>query len=168
MGPSPLDRVAAVQAEVELILKTDFSGPALADMAAKLGHMVTDMARTGGDRGDPMREVFARVGDRWSLLLMLVLRTGRLRHAILRRLVGAVSAEGAISQRMLTLRLRGLERDGLIARSITPSVPPRVDYTLTPLGLDLLIEVERLMDWVRTHNLAIRTARAAFDAAEKA
>ena len=124
------------------------------------------MQRYGRDRSDPMREIPARIGDRWSLLLLLLLRIGSFRHATLKRLVAATSAEGEISQRMLTLRLRTLERDGLIDRKVTPSVPPRVDYSITALGLSLLDRVEALMDWVREHNALIRASRTRFDALE--
>lgn len=162
--PRALD---AVLAEIGRILKVDFKGEALVAAIQPLADLAADQARNGGDRSDPMREVFARVGDRWSLLLLLILRGGTFRHATLRRLVGVLSWEGAISQRMLTLRLRSLERDGLIGRTITPTVPPRVDYAITPLGEGLLTEVERLMDWVRAHNAAIRAARVKFDEAEE-
>ncbi|MDF7776085.1 helix-turn-helix domain-containing protein [Sphingomonas sp. AOB5] len=126
--------------------------------------LVGDMELHGRDRSDPMREIPARIGDRWSLLLLLLLRIGSFRHATLKRLVAATSAEGEISQRMLTLRLRTLERDGLIDRTVTPSIPPRVDYAITGLGLSLLERVESLMDWVRENNPAIRASRDRFDA----
>lgn len=132
-----------------------------------LGALIADMAVHGRDRADPMREIFARVGDRWSLLLLLLLRVASFRHAGLRRVVSAVSAEGAISQRILTLRLRTLERDGLISRTVTPTVPPRVDYDITPLGRDLLTELDRLMAWVRSNNARVRESRARYDAAEQ-
>lgn len=164
-GPDP-GSDAKRHAEIRRILKSDFAGEALEAAWRPLSALAADQARHGGDRTDPMREVFARVGDRWSLLLLLVLRAGAFRHATLRRLVSLLSWEGAISQRMLTLRLRSLERDGLIDRTITPSVPPRVDYAITPMGAGLLGQVEQLMDWVRQHNAAIRDARLAFDARE--
>ena len=133
----------------------------------ELGALIADMAIHGRDRTDPMREIFARVGDRWSVLLLLLLRVASFRHAGLRRVVSAVSHEGAISQRILTLRLRTLERDGLIRRTVTPTVPPRVDYDITPLGLDLLAQLDQLMAWVRVNNAAVRDSRARFDAAEQ-
>jgi DNA-binding HxlR family transcriptional regulator len=120
------------------------------------------MGLDGARREDPMREIFARLGDKWSMLLMLLLRTGTFRHSVLKRLVNAMGADDEISQRVLTLRLRSLERDGLVARTVTDSVPPRVDYALTPLGHGLLGEVDSLMGWVRRHNDAIRAAQAAF------
>jgi DNA-binding HxlR family transcriptional regulator len=130
---------------------------------AQLGAMVRSMAADGVRREDPMREVFARIGDKWSMLLLLLLRTGNYRHAVLRRLVSAVGSEGHISQRMLTLRLRALERDGLIARRTTATQPPGVEYGLTELGSDLLQHVDVVMQWVRMHMVEIRRARQEFD-----
>lgn len=134
-------------------------------VVADLAHLLADMRANGGGRDEPMREIFARLGDRWSVLILILLKTTPLRHAALRRLIAATSAEGAISQRMLTLRLRGLERDGLVARTIEPSVPPRVTYALTDLGRDLFSRIDALMDWVRGHNAHIRAARDRFDTA---
>jgi DNA-binding HxlR family transcriptional regulator len=133
---------------------------------AQLGAMVRNMAADGVLREDPMREVFARIGDKWSTLLLLLLRTGNYRHAVLRRLVSAVGSEGRISQRMLTLRLRALERDGLIARRVISRQPPGVEYGLTELGAGLLQQVDIMMQWVRTHNAQIRRARLEFEAAD--
>jgi DNA-binding HxlR family transcriptional regulator len=112
-----------------------------------------------------MREVFARLGDKRSALLMHLLRTGNDRHALLRRLVGAVGIEAHISQRMLTLRLRSLERDGLIARRMIETHPPGVEYVLTPLGHALTERLEHLMQWIREHQQKIRDAREQFDQA---
>jgi DNA-binding HxlR family transcriptional regulator len=134
----------------------------------QLGAMVRSMAADGARHEDPMREVFARIGDKWSMLLLLLLRTGNYRHAVLRRLVSAVGSEGRISQRMLTLRLRALERDGLIARRTISTQPPGVEYGLTDLGAGLLREVDTLMQWVRSHLEEIRSARAAFEASDAA
>ena len=77
-------------------------------------------------------DVLARVGDKWSVLVVTRLGPGPMRFNELRRSIGG------ISQRMLTLTLRGLERDGLVTRTVFPTIPPRVDYALTPLGRDLL------------------------------
>jgi len=137
---------------------------------AQLGAMVRNMAADGVRREEPMREVFARIGDKWStlllLLLLLLLRTGNYRHAVLRRLVGAVGSEGRISQRMLTLRLRALERDGLIARRTISTQPPGVEYGLTELGSGLLQQIDIMMQWVRTHIAEIRRARQEFEASD--
>src|SRR5713226_6340535 len=105
------------------------------------------------------REVLNRVGDKWSIYIVGYLRDGPLRFNELRR-----SIEG-ISQRMLTLTLRGLERDGLVTRTIFPTIPPRVDYELTDLGRTLLKPVNGLGLWARQNRAAIADARRRFDAA---
>jgi len=110
-----------------------------------------------------MREICARIGDKWSSLLLHLLRTGSYRHAVLRRLVSTVGAEGRISQRMLTLRLRTLERDGLIERRVISTThPPGVEYALTDLGRSLTIQIEQLMQWIREHMQQILQARLRF------
>ena len=104
-----------------------------------------------------VNSVLARVGDKWSVLIIMLLGNGKMRFNELKRMVGG------ISQRMLTLTLRGLERDGLVTRTIFPTIPPRVDYELTPLGQSLLAAVEPLGLWARGHVGAIHTARSKFD-----
>jgi DNA-binding HxlR family transcriptional regulator len=104
-------------------------------------------------------EVLARVGDKWTVLVVSALGDGPKRFNELRR------ALGSISQRMLTLTLRGLERDGLVTRSVFPTVPPRVDYELTKLGHSLLKPVSGLGIWARKNRAAIQEARRRFDAA---
>src|ERR671919_3061228 len=86
-------------------------------------------------------EVLARVGDKWTVLVVSMLGDGPKRFNELRR------ALGSISQRMLNLTLRGLERDGLVTRTVFPTIPPRVDYELTPLGCSLLKTVRGLGEW---------------------
>lgn len=135
--------------------------------ARRLRGLIAHRDRTDFQRDDPVREIVARLGDRWSTLLMFALEAGTMGHATLRRVICAISAEGNISQRMLTLRLRALERDGLVERRVTPTVPPRVDYTLTPMGRDLLTLVFGLVRWIETHNDRILAARAAFEEAQK-
>lgn len=103
-------------------------------------------------------DTLARLGDKWSMLLVLLLRGGTRRFGELRRLIPG------ISQRMLTLTLRNLERDGLVKRTLLPSVPPRVDYELTALGQSLCRALEVLGDWAAAHESEIRSARRAFDA----
>ena len=108
-----------------------------------------------------MSEVLSRVGDKWSVLVIMRLGRGKRRFSELKRMVDGVS------QRMLTLTLRGLERDGLVTRTVTPTIPPRVDYELTPLGRDLLKPVAGLGDWAVKNRTSIQEARARFDAAQK-
>ena len=105
-------------------------------------------------------EVLARVGDKWTVLVVTTLGDGPKRFNELRR------ALGSISQRMLTLTLRGLERDGLVTRTVFPTIPPRVDYELTKLGHSLLAPVSSLGLWARQNRSAIQDARRRFDAAE--
>jgi DNA-binding HxlR family transcriptional regulator len=104
------------------------------------------------------REVLNRVGDKWSVLVIALLGNGPLRFSELKR-----SIEG-ISQRMLTLTLRGLERDGLVTRTMFPTIPPRVDYALTRLGRTLLEPVRALATWAEKHREEIQAARDTFDA----
>ena len=104
-------------------------------------------------------DVLARVGDKWSVLVVTRLGAGSMRFNELRRSIGG------ISQRMLTLTLRGLERDGLVTRTVFPTIPPRVDYALTPLGRDLLEPVSALGDWATRNQAKIARAREKFDGA---
>lgn len=108
-----------------------------------------------------VREVLNRVGDKWSVLIVGLLQQGPLRFSELKRAI-----EG-ISQRMLTLTLRGLERDGLVTRTVFPSIPPRVDYALTPLGETLLEPVLALAAWAGEHREDIQAARDRFDRKER-
>jgi DNA-binding HxlR family transcriptional regulator len=105
-------------------------------------------------------EVLSRVGDKWTVLVVSTLGDGPKRFNELRR------ALGSISQRMLTLTLRGLERDGLVTRTVFPTVPPRVDYELTKLGRSLLDPVSALGLWARKNRPAIQDARTRFDGAK--
>ena len=134
---------------------------------ARLEALAAEMDAAGRSRDDPIREVFALLGDRWTMLLLLALDAGGWRHATLRRIVGALSIEGAISQRMLTLKLRALERDGFVLRRTTADVPPKVDYRLSARGQALLRHAVDLLDWLKQENEAIAAARAAFDARER-
>src|SRR6267154_962001 len=104
-------------------------------------------------------EVLARVGDKWTVLVVSTLGDGPKRFNELRR------ALGSISQRMLTLTLRGLERDGLVTRTMFPTIPPRVDYELTNLGRSLLEPVSGIGLWARQNRAAIQQARMRFDTA---
>jgi DNA-binding HxlR family transcriptional regulator len=105
------------------------------------------------------RDVLARVGDTWSMYVIHILGDARtLRFNELRKEVDG------ISQRMLTVTLRGLERDGLVARTVYPEVPPRVEYSLTPLGVTLRQIVRGLVAWAGDHLEEVDAARAAYDA----
>ncbi|HVK78829.1 MAG TPA: helix-turn-helix domain-containing protein [Kofleriaceae bacterium] len=104
-----------------------------------------------------VREVLDRVGDKWSVLVVALIGDRAMRFNELRR-----SIEG-ISQRMLTLTLRNLERDGLVTRTVFPEIPPRVEYELTRLGRTLLEPIKGLEAWATEHRQAIQDARARFD-----
>src|SRR6478736_671111 len=102
--------------------------------------------------------VLARVGDKWSVFVIMMLHDGPQRFNELKRRIGG------ISQRMLTLTLRGLERDGLVTRTVFPTIPPRVDYELTDLGRGLAKPVLALGQWAFAHLPEIEGARTRFDA----
>lgn len=156
--PSPDTTLHAVRRI--LARDTEMAG----DSGHQLDELVRQMAADGNPRRqDPSREILARLGDKWSPLLLLVLRAGPFRHATLRRLVGTIATEGDISQRMLTLRLRALERDGLITRRIISAVPAAVTYTLTEAGAGLTMQLQALLAWTREHSETIRAARERFD-----
>ena len=104
-----------------------------------------------------VNDILARVGDKWSVRVVMALEGGSRRFNQLRRDIPA------ISQRMLTRTLRLLERDGLVSRTVTPSVPPRVDYALTPLGKSLCDPVARLGNWAIANIGRVEAARAVFD-----
>jgi DNA-binding HxlR family transcriptional regulator len=101
--------------------------------------------------------VLARVGDKWSVFVIMNLIDGPRRFNELKRIING------ISQRMLTLTLRGLERDGLVTRTIYPTIPPRVDYELTDLGRGLAEPVKALGQWAFSHLPEIEGARTQFD-----
>ena len=114
------------------------------------------LAHEGADcRG--VASILARVGDKWSVFVIMLLGDGPRRFNEIKRMVGG------ISQRMLTLTLRGLERDGLVTRTVFPTIPPRVDYELTDLGRGLWQPVEALGKWAHDHQDEIESARTRFD-----
>jgi len=125
---------------------------------ALLSASVTSREPVDRDAACKARMILDRVGDKWSLAVI---------HQIgkeTRRFTELLRSTTGISQRMLTATLRGLERDGMVRRTVHPVVPPRVDYELTPMGLTLLGTVCRLLDWALEHSDEIDEARAAYDA----
>ena len=102
-------------------------------------------------------EILSRVGDKWTVLVVEYLGRGPMRFTELKRAVGG------ISQKMLTITLRGLERDGFVTRTVFPTIPPRVDYELTDLGRELLKPVKALGEWARANTSRINAARERFD-----
>lgn len=122
------------------------------------GHMTVPTADLHApDRCRLVSAVLSRIGDKWSVLVVMQLGDGPRRFSELLRAIGS------ISQRMLTLTLRGLERDGLVSRLVTPSSPPRVDYALTDLGRSLRQPVDALGEWAVAHHQRIAEAQSRFD-----
>lgn len=118
--------------------------------------------RGGNDPHGPIRDTLGRLGDRWTPLLLLVLRSGTLRFTELQREVNAM-ADGSLSQRILTLKLKALERDGMLERTVIATIPPQVEYALKPLGLALVAQFEVLLDWLEHQAPVIAAARQAYD-----
>ncbi|HLU58680.1 MAG TPA: helix-turn-helix domain-containing protein [Pseudonocardia sp.] len=105
----------------------------------------------------PARRLLDRIGDKWVTLVLSALADGPQRYSDLSRRIAGVS------QKMLTQTLRSLERDGLVSRSVTPSVPVRVDYALTPLGTPLMPLLAHIKEWAEQHMDEVAAARAAYD-----
>lgn len=122
----------------------------------------TDVCPAGCGNGQSSkltRELLDRIGDKWSLLVLSLLGERTMRFSELQRVIGGVS------QRMLTLTLRNLERDGMVKRKVWPTVPPRVDYSLTPLGRTFLAPTHKILAWAVKHERKILEARAEYDRA---
>ena len=111
------------------------------------------------DRGCPSRKLLDRIGDRWTVLVVGTLGDGP------RRFSEIQSAVDGISQKMLTQTLRGLERDGLVERTVFAQVPPRVDYELTATGTSLLQPLQALTDWATQHMTRVAEAQSGYDEA---
>jgi DNA-binding HxlR family transcriptional regulator len=126
------------------------------------------MAATGIETGDPepeavpstcrLRTVLGRIGDKWAIYIVDRLGDGPRRFSELHRGIDGITG------RMLTVTLRGLERDGIVTRTVHATVPPRVDYDLTPLGRTLLVTIGQLVAWADEHIGEIEAARADYDA----
>jgi DNA-binding HxlR family transcriptional regulator len=123
---------------------------------------VVTNAELQGDVFDPdcpTRVILDRIGDKWTVLAVLLLRDGPLRFTELRDGIGRVAPK------VLTQTLRRLERDGLITREVFAEVPPRVVYTLTPMGRSLIKPITAVSDWAEAHMAAITEAQQYYDAA---
>ena len=119
--------------------------------------MVLHKSKAAGADRCPVRDVLDRIGDRWSLLVIDALKEGNpVRFSVLKRTIDD------ISQRMLAHTLRRLEEDGLVSRTVYPTIPPRVDYALTPLGRSFLKPMRTLVSWADTNHGKIRAARGAY------
>jgi DNA-binding HxlR family transcriptional regulator len=119
--------------------------------------MTAQLIDTEGEDCRDLRSILSLVGDKWTVLIVVLLSDGPKRFNEIRRIVGG------ISQRMLTFTLRGLERDGLVTRTVFPTTPQRVDYELTQLGSTLWEAVEPLSSWARAHVSEIVASRKTFD-----
>jgi len=126
------------------------------ELAVRRSHIGPDGSLVIADC--PIRDVLDRIGDKWSTLLIMTLHRQPHRFGELKRAVPE------ISQRMLTQTLRDLQRDGLVSRTVFPTVPPSVEYRLTALGGSLIPALATLVDWADTNHAAIRQARATFEA----
>lgn len=113
--------------------------------------------RFGSGKDCPLRSVLDRVGDKWSFLILAVLEEGPRRFNEVKRLVGD------ISHRVLTRKLRDLERDGFVSRTVHQQRPPKVVYELTMLGRSLLEPIRTLLEWTLAAHPEIERARATFD-----
>ena len=120
-----------------------------ADQAAALADLARQISEGGRDRYESLRSIFGLRGDKWSILILLVLATGEMRHAALRRAVDSVLGFETISQRILTLKLRAFEQHGLIVRLASDDVPPKVGYRLTEKGKVLSQHVWRTIEAFR-------------------
>lgn len=122
--------------------------------------MRTESQPVSSDAGDtadcPVRNVLDRIGDQWSLLVLLTLVHGTLRFTELQRAIGD------ISKRVLADTLRKLERDGFVSRKVYPTVPQKVEYRLLPLGKSLAAQLKPLVDWANDNQAAVRKARTAY------
>ncbi|MFG3098624.1 winged helix-turn-helix transcriptional regulator [Streptomyces sp. NPDC048202] len=122
----------------------------------------TDVSEEVTDAACPLVEVIDHVAGKWSISILVAAARGPIRFTELERAV-----EG-ISRRMLTLNLRRLERDGLLTRTVHPTVPPKVEYSLTPMARELYAYLTGLVEWAERHRGAIARARTSYDAAAAA
>lgn len=105
-----------------------------------------------------VNDVISLVGDKWSVLIIMQLGSGTMRFSDIKRAVAG------ISQKMLTVTLRGLERDGYVSRTVHPVIPPKVEYALTPLGRELLVPLRALGEWALLNHGRVLAARQGYDA----
>jgi DNA-binding HxlR family transcriptional regulator len=149
-----------VLGEVEKILSLGRGAAQTSSRIPNIRTYVAGMAATGCQPDDPVREFASFAADQWSSMILLVLRDGPFRYSTLHRLVGAVGVTDGISQRILTLKLKKLYHNGLIIRTIENEIPARVSYSLSPLGLSFVDEIEHLAQWVIGKLVEINAARA--------
>ncbi|MFJ6540218.1 winged helix-turn-helix transcriptional regulator [Streptomyces sp. NPDC091385] len=124
-----------------------------------MSHSHTDVSDQVSNEACPLTEVLDHVAGKWSIGILVAAAHGPVRFTELERAIAG------ISRRMLTLNLRKLERDGLLVRTVYPTVPPKVEYTLTPMARELHATLAGLVGWAERHRTDITAARAAYDAA---
>lgn len=127
------------------------------DEICAIANRWAENTRQSADGTCPVRDILDKVGDKWSMLLIMTLASGPRRFNQLHREIPD------ISQKMLTQTLRNLQRDGLVARRVFDTKPPSVEYTLTPLGVSLLPPLSHLVDWANRSILQIKASRTQFD-----
>jgi DNA-binding HxlR family transcriptional regulator len=148
--------------QVSAIVGPEYLSTMSADNRAGLQTLVDHASSFGRHPHGPVREIQTLVGDRWSALVLLLLHHGALRFSILQRITGVIDNIG-ISRRMLSFTLRTLERNGLVTRTVIATVPPNVEYALTPLGHKLGNRVLDFLDWLTSMAADIEAARAVFE-----
>nr|WP_221179380.1 helix-turn-helix domain-containing protein [Streptomyces botrytidirepellens] len=124
-----------------------------------MSHSHTDVSAQVSNEACPLTEVLDHVAGKWSIGILVAAAHGPVRFTELERAIAG------ISRRMLTLNLRKLERDGLLIRTVYPTVPPKVEYSLTPMARELHATLSGLVGWAERHRVDITNARAAYDAA---
>jgi len=124
------------------------------------------MQQNGKSKTEPVREIMGLIGDKWSHLILLILATGPMGHAKLKTAIKLFSYEAAISQRILTLKLRALERNGLVNRSASEEIPPAVTYRISTLGIELIEHTTQMVNWIAASRDDIIASRNKFDADE--
>lgn len=155
-------RGAALWPEIKKALGEEYLTASSPAKLHEFEQLIANAAEQGHRREGPVREVQSLVGDRWSGLLLPLIRFGPIRFSTLQRIAGLVDAE-VISRRMLSFKLRALERDGFVLRTVVQSVPQRVEYSLTPMGEAFYPVYLQLVEWLQEHSAEIAAARAQFE-----
>lgn len=148
--------------QVSAIVGTEFLSKIGVDNRASLQALIENASAFGRDSHGPVREIQTLVGDRWSALLLMILNHGALRFSVLQRITVVVDRAG-ISRRMLSFTLRTLERNGLVIRHVLGTVPPNVEYSLTPLGHELSQRVMDFLAWLSSKSAEVEQARLSFE-----
>lgn len=148
--------------QISGIVGNEFLSKLEPDSRVGLQNLIEHAYQFGRIPHGPVREIQTLIGDRWSALLLLVLNFGAIRFSTLQRITAVLDQTG-ISRRMLSFTLRTLERNGLVTRTVLASVPPNVEYALTPLGHELANRVSDFLEWLTAQWDDIEIARAAYE-----